>query len=216
MTRGERLKQAIEERKRSIRSFQKCLNDECVKQKVLGGSYSMVHRYLSGSNEPSAPLLACAAQVLNVNVDWLVAGKGAMTARHEIERAASRAPRRLRTVERGFQETLGVELDPIASAILMRAWRYRKEWEDGVIDVDQISAPLSPTEDVADRINDYATAHEVATVVIEPLRQLGIAHDRLTSDELTDYLIGVSQALVRVLEIGIKRAGMAAEVGHRG
>lgn len=205
MTRGERLGRAIDERARNISSFQQNLLEHCKKQKVPGASYSMVHRYLSGRSRPSAPLLSCVADVLKISAEWLITGEGSMTPTREMERAAAEAPQRLRFVEEGFKGELGDSLDPVAIAVLTRVWRFRMAWEGGDSGPANIAEALSREKNDLKRVNDYATAVEIAKAMTEPLRQMGIAYERLRPDELTDYLIGMSQVLVRVLEIAFKR-----------
>lgn len=180
-----RLKQALERRKRSIRSFQQALRAK----NVYGSSYASVYEYVQGRTTPPLEFLEAAAPELAVRLGWLVTGEGEIT---EAEEEAVRA------IPSGAIP--GVVYAPLsylesyATRALLSAWAALAEVQPG---------PLGRVvDDGSERTVSSHTWHQLQRAVLEPLGRLTRAGllgpvSETNNEVLSDYVAAVAMAIQR-------------------
>jgi hypothetical protein len=72
---GERLKRALNLRDRSVRAFQKAMEE----RHAMGSSAPAIYRYLRGEATPTLQFIEAAASWLEVRREWLAFGEGEIT-----------------------------------------------------------------------------------------------------------------------------------------
>ena len=227
-TLGGRLRWAFERqprqgRQRGLRLFQRRM--ERHGPDIPGTSLSAIQGYLKDDDptEPSPRFLALAARLLSVRPTWLTWGAGAPTEEGEAERReapetelfrisdmvyeAMGVPTQLPAGTRTLQDPEGTKEEadrfggsaawaPLVRQTALRLYQYRPAWDlleggdGGGFDYDDPEAADSRFwEAVAD------TAQGIAM----PLRALGIRGDRLSLEDVADYVSALALLMQRAI-----------------
>jgi hypothetical protein len=177
-----RLRRALENRGRSIRSLQQQLNQ----MGIAGSSYPNVHAYFAGRTQPSIAFLAAAGTALEVNPEWLAFNKGYMTDADAIAERGTDVPEIDGNVLDALRESFPAIGRRTSGAALSAAWRT---WNH-VCDSDAQKRGRS---------GDFIeTARRVGDAMQAPLSALGVKHRDLSEWQLGVYAALVSQALMVV------------------
>lgn len=179
---GQRLSQFIgdePDKKMSIRAFAAAMKAREPRPK--GSTRAMIHRYLAGAPEPPADFITAAADVLNLNPEWLAFGRGPASAGH----ARVDEWKRKEAVEEHarFLGALGAPKD-----------FHPRHWLPSLLEVQRRldSGPLF----VGGRLREDDSEERIAKALRAPLDAFGVDARRMTGDMLNDYITSMVPVLL--------------------
>ena len=176
MSISDRLNERIDHRFRSIREFQKAV-EEVATEGMRGISYGSVYQYVKGGLEPPLSFLRPAADVLGVKLGWLITGEGPRTDDEErVTRYEHLGPGSL-VVDEPL-ESMG--WTPGTRALFHEAWRryVAAARDDHLTDDDML-----------------ALGATLLLVILDMRKVWGFQHE-MSGRQLNDYVTAMAQALM--------------------